>query len=403
MESLDRTITDGKLRVSYGLRGNAGYRGPDLVAYYENILRQYLGYNVTGVNIVESENASLEFEKEYMFSTGIDLSFLNRVDLTLNYYSRKNFDLVGYKPVQPSSGYITKLFNWADMKNVGFEASVNIRPLAVVGNLKWSGTFNVGYNKNTVLSDYQGNSPSVYDAANSNGFPLQGRPLTGMYAFPFAGLNDRGLPLYYSGRGKSGTVIGFLDIDKDLTKLLYQGSRDPIVSGGFNSNFMYNHLTLAVSFVFNTGHVVRKADFYRNGTISGLYNDALNVSADFANRWQASSNEQYTNIPRLILQEDVNDYNRAGFFDRSIFGTYNMSDIRTIKASYLRLRNVSLQYNMQILAKRMKIQGLSIGVDASNLAVFASKRFNGMDPETLLTGLNMPPLRSFTLNLAATF
>lgn len=401
MEPLFPAITDARLRVSYGLRGNAGYRGPELVAYYENILRLYPGYNVTGVNIVESENTSLEFEKEYMFSTGIDLSLFNRVDLTFNYYSRKNFDLVGYKSVQSSSGYLTKLFNWADMKNEGIEASVNIRPLTIVGQLKWSGNFNVGYNKNVVLSDYQGNFPSVYDAANSNGFPLKGQPMTGLYSFRFAGLNDRGLAEYYDTKG--GRVMGFSESERDLTNVSYQGSRDPLVSGGFASNFIYNNLTLGISMVFNTGHVVRKADFYRRGTISGLYRDDQNANGDFVNRWRAAGNEQYTNIPRLILQEDINDYNNAGYFDRSIFSTYNMSDIRTINASYLRLRNVTLQYNFEKLAKRLKVQNFTIGVEASNLAVFASDRLNGMDPETLLTGLNMPPVKSFTFNLSATF
>jgi hypothetical protein len=49
------------------------------------------------------------------------------------------------------------------------------------------------------------------------------------------------------------------------------------------------------------------------------------------------------------------------------------------------------------------MQNLSLGLEASNVAVFASQRLNGMDPETLLTGLNMPPLRSFTFSLSAGF
>ncbi len=173
-----------RLRASYGLRGNAGYRGPELVAYYENILRLYPGYNVTGVNIVESENTSLEFEKEYMFSTGIDLTLFNKVELTFNYYSRKNFDLVGYKPVQSSSGYLTKLFNWADMKNEGVEGSVNIRPITITGYLKWSGNFNIGYNKNTVLSDYQGNFPFRIRCGHTRWISAERTTIDGSVFFP---------------------------------------------------------------------------------------------------------------------------------------------------------------------------------------------------------------------------
>ncbi|MDQ3845273.1 MAG: hypothetical protein M3342_14860, partial [Bacteroidota bacterium] len=105
----------------------------------------------------------------------------------------------------------------------------------------------------------------------------------------------------------------------------------------------------------------------------------------------------------LILKEDLNDYINQGFFDASVFSVYNRADIRTIDASYLRLRNITLQYALTNLAKRAKMQNLSLGFEASNIAVFASERLNGMDPETLLTGLNMPPLRSFTFSLSATF
>ena len=401
MEAVENTISNTKLRVSYGLRGNAGYRGPDLVAYYENIIRPYAGYTVSGVNIVESENTDLEFEKEYMFSTGIDFTLLKGLDFTVNYYTRKNFDLVGYKPVQSSSGYLTKLFNWADMENKGVEASVNIKTIKISKNFSWSGMINFAYNKNVVLSDYQGNNPSVFNATVPEGFPLQGKPLTGLYSFRFAGLNERGLATYYDNAGKP--VNGFLETNRDLTNMHYEGSRDPLYSGGFTSNFTYKNLTLGLSFVFNAGHVVRKTDYYRGGTTSSLYRDDLNVGGDFAYRWRARGNEKFTSIPRLILQEDLNDYINEGFFDASVYTVYNRSDIRTIDASYLRFRNVTLQYALTNLAKRIKMQNLSFGFEASNLAVFASDRLNGMDPETLLTGLNMPPLKSFTFSLSATF
>lgn len=402
MEGLrQNVITSGKIRVSYGLRGNAGYRGPDLVAYYQNIVRPYPDYNTTGVLITEAENSSLEFEKEYMFSTGIDLTFADAVDVTFNYYSRKNFDLVGYKNVQSSSGYLTKLFNWADMKNEGIEASVNIKPIKIAGDFKWSGMVNVGYNRNEVLSDYQGNNPSVFDATVSEGFPLKGMPLTGLYSFRFAGLNENGLAQYHDGTGK--TVLGFAESNRNMVDVSYQGSRDPLYSGGFTSNFMYKDFTLGVSFVFNAGHVVRKADYYRGGNLSGIYRDDQNAPGDFAYRWRAKGDEKYTAIPRLLLREDINDYINSGFFDPSVFGVYNRSDIRTIDASYLRLRNITLQYNFGQLARQWRMQNFTLGFEASNLAVFASKRFNGMDPETLLTGLNMPPVKSFTFNLSATF
>ncbi|MBV7530176.1 SusC/RagA family TonB-linked outer membrane protein [Chitinophaga sp. sic0106] len=402
MKAAENVISGGKLRISYGLRGNAGYRGPEMVAYNQPIIRpSFPEYNVSGVNIVESENASLEFEKEYMFSTGIDFTLFDRLDFTVNYYNRKNFDLVGYRQVQSSSGYLTKLFNWADMRNRGYEASLNIRPIKVVGEFKWSGMVNVGYNKNEVLSDYQGNNPSIFDATASDGFPRQGMPLTGLYGFKFAGLNDQGLATYYDAKG--GKVYGFPNASRDLSNIVYLGSRDPMYSGGFTSNFNYKNWTLGVSFVFNTGNVVRKAEYYKGGTLNSLYRDDKNQVGDFAYRWRSKGDEQFTKIPRLLVREDMDDYINLGFFDESVFGIYNRSDIRTINASFLRLRNIMLQYNFAKFARSLKMQNLTAGLEASNLAVFASGKFNGVDPETVLTGMNMPPVKSFTLSLSAGF
>jgi hypothetical protein len=155
--------------------------------------------------------------------------------------------------------------------------------------------------------------------------------------------------------------------------------------------------------VFNAGNVVRKTDYYRGGTLTSLYRDDQNVSGDFAFRWRARGDEKFTSIPRLILREDLSDYVSQGYFDASVFTVYNRSDIRTIDASYLRLRNITLQYALTNVAKRIGMQNLSLGLEASNVAVFASQRLNGMDPETLLTGLKMPPLRSFTFSLSAGF
>ena len=394
-------LSDIKIRGSYGLRGNAGNRGPDMIAYRQNVLRQYTQYNTGGVKIEEPENSQLDFEKEYMFSTGIDLTLMKAIDLTVNYYNRRNFDLVGYRQVAFSSGYQNKQFNWADMRNSGYEISLNIRPIRIREDFAWRGMFNLGINRNKILSDYRGNNLTLFDLTEPEGVPLQGAPIDGLYSFRFSRLDNKGIPMYLDGQGKE--VLGFTTSDNNILNIEYQGSRSPIYSGGFTSTFSYKGLSLSTAFVFNAGHVVRKANYYRSNALSSLFADDLSFHGDFADRWSAPGQEEFTVYPKLLTDEDLDQYNRNGLFNESIFDGYNRNNTRTINASYLRLRNVSIQYNFMHLAKRFGVKNLSLGLEGSNLAIFSSGRLNGMDPETLLTGINMPPVTSYTFSINVGF
>lgn len=401
MEKADKYVSNIKLRASYGLRGNDGARGPALVAYLNNITRVYPQYNTTAVGILEPENTDLQFEKEHIFNIGLDFTLLKHADVSLNAYRRNNFDLLGTRQVAPSLGYANKTFNWANMRNQGLELSINVVPIKLASDLTFSLMVNAAYNKNEVLSDLTGSNPTIFQIANSNGFAMQGGPRSGLYAFKLAGLSADGLPQYYNNKGQ--IVSTFVSNSTNINDLEYQGTRDPKYSGGFTPTFRYKNMSLSAAFVFNAGHVVRLADFYRGNAISSLYRDDLNTPGDFAYRWTAPGDEKYTVIPRLVTDNDMDNYNNAGFFNESIFTAYNYNNTRTVNASYLRFRNINFQYNFPELAKRFKIRNFSAGIEASNVAIWASKKLKGQDPETLLSGLNIPPVKSFTISLNASF
>jgi TonB-linked SusC/RagA family outer membrane protein len=401
MATAEKVISDVKLRASYGLRGNDGSRGPNLVAYEVNVNRIYPEANSRGINIQEPENSTLEFEKEHITNVGLDFTLFRKADIAFNVYNRDNFGLIGERQVAPSLGYATKVFNWANMRNKGVELSINIRPVKLANDLTFNIVLNAAYNKNTVLSDLTGGKPNLYKVSDSRGFALQGGPVTGLYSFRLAGLSADGLAQYYDKDGK--IVSAFLAANTDISNLEYQGSREPLYTGGFTPTFRYKNMTLSAAFIFNAGHVVRLADFYRGGVRSSLYRDDQNTPGDFAYRWTAPGDEKYTNIPRLITDLDTDHYTNDGFGNQSIYSTYNNNNTRTVDASYLRFRNINFQYNLNQLAKRFKMQNLNVGVEASNIAIWASGKLKGQDPESLLSGLNTPPVKSFTISLSASF
>jgi TonB-linked SusC/RagA family outer membrane protein len=401
MKPIEQTLSNVKLRASYGLRGNDGARGPALVAYLNNITRVYPAYNTTAVGILEPENTDLQFEKEHILNAGVDFTLFQYADVSANVYRRNNFDLLGNRQVAPSLGYSNKTFNWANMRNQGVELSINLRPVKLVSDLRLNMMFNAAYNKNEVLSDLTGSNPTIFQIATSRGYAMEGGPVSGLYAFKFAGLSNDGLPQYYNGKGE--VVSTFVANSTNIKDLEYQGSRDPKYSGGFTPTLRYKNMSLSAAFVFNAGHVVRLADFYRGGSITSLFRDDQNTPGDFAYRWTAPGDEKYTVIPRLITDTDIENYNNAGFFNESIFTAYNYNNMRTVNASYLRFRNLNFQYSFPELSRKLRMQNFAIALEASNIAIWTSKRLKGQDPETLLGGLNIPPVKSFTISLNASF
>ena len=187
MKNMDNILSVNKLRASYGLRGNAGNRGPELVARLGNQVNVYPEYGQLVVNVSEPVNEDIEWEKEHIVSAGIDMTLFDLFDVTADYYHRKNFDLIGERSVAPSLGYATKQLNWATMTNEGVEVSVSVRPIEIFNDLRWQGLFNIGYNKNTVASNYIGNDPTLYTAAGIKDTLFRAGPLTVYTVFGLPG------------------------------------------------------------------------------------------------------------------------------------------------------------------------------------------------------------------------
>ena len=401
MDNVSDVLSQAKLRGSYGLRGNDGARGPALVAFNTNVTRVYPAFNASGVSIQEPENTSLEFEKEYTLNLGLNATLFDKADITFDWYQRRNFDLLGPRDVALSNGYLNKVFNWANMQNSGVEMQVQLRPFQLSSDLSLGLMVNGSYTKNILLDDLTSARHSVYSVSRSRGYGLEGKEANALYSFKFAGLSQDGLPQYFDA--ENNVVNGFASTLNDPLLLEYQGTRDPKYTGGFTPSLRFKNLSLSAAFIFNAGHVVRLSDYYKGASMNSLFRDDYNVSGDFAYRWRKPGDEEYTNIPRLLNDLDIDLYNKDGLFNDAIFGGYNASNIRTANASYLRFRNLNFQYDLTSVFNSWKVKAVNVGMEASNLGIWTSKKLKGQDPEILLNGINIPPVKSFTFSLNLTF
>lgn len=381
-----------KLRASFGKRGNiSGLGSPELLAYSGTTTRFDPDEVENIISITAPDNPSLQWEKEKMANLAVEVGLLSRLSATLEWYHRNNYDLIGNVEVSRASGFLRKSMNWADMVNKGYEVTLNMRTIDRK-DFKWNTVVTYGYNKNTVTRLQLSNG--VITQTRERGAPMLNRPVTGLYSFKFAGLNADGLPMFYNSRGHLTNSFSRYTID--LGMLNYEGSREPLGSGGLTNQFQYKDFNLSFLFTYSYGNKVRL-----NPVLQRYFSDVDAISAELANRWTTPGDEKYTNIPRIIEPETRSALLQA---NAEPFMAYNRSDIRVADGSFIRFKNLmfSYQFPRQFL-ERIKINQLRVNAQAHNLYLWADPNLKGQDPEAIVTGVFIPAMTTFSLGFNVNF
>lgn len=381
-----------KLRGSYGTRGNiSGLGSPELLAYYGTTSRFNPNEVENIIDITAPDNPTMQWEKEKMANIALEVGLFSRISTTLEWYHRDNYDLIGNVQVSRVSGFTTKTMNWADMTNRGFEVTINSRNINKE-NFQWNSILTFGYNKN-IVSRLE-NTSNVFGQTVDRGAPMVGRPVSGLYSFRFATLDQDGLPLFYDSNGNMTNKWSRYSTNLDMLK--YEGSREPLGSGGLTNQLSYKNLSLSFLFTYSFGNKIRLNPFF-----STYYSDTDALSAELANRWTTPGDEKYTNVPRIIdpdtrtmlLQESADP-----------FTAYNRSDIRVVNGSFIRFKNFVFSYTLpQRLVKRLNMQSFKFNAQGNNLVLWADRNLKGQDPEAIVAGVSIPPLTSFSIGIEFIF
>ncbi len=119
---------------------------------YPNI--DHLTFPLGGVNSytlsnrLGNENLKPELTRE--FEVGAELRMLdNRVGVDFSFYNKFTKDLIEVLPRDPSSGFSEMVSNLGDVRNKGFELSLNLTPL-IIRDFSWDIGWNYTINKNKI-------------------------------------------------------------------------------------------------------------------------------------------------------------------------------------------------------------------------------------------------------------
>ncbi|WP_443936713.1 SusC/RagA family TonB-linked outer membrane protein [Pedobacter sp. MW01-1-1] len=378
-----------KLRGGYGLTASMGNASnSSVVLTNSTTLRPRLSEVEPRIVLDGLENSELTWEKQYEVNVGLDFGlFTSRLTGSFDYYNRNAFDLIGNFRTSGIGGEYTKSANYADMKSHGFE--VNLGGMPVKGlNFKWTTNFNFGYNKNTITN--LKSKPRIYDLIIPEGGAKEGGAVRGLYSIDFQKLNKLGTPTFIDEEGQVSSNVYVQSTTTDYLK--YEGSVDPLFSGGWNNTFTYKNFTLNLFVSYQAGNKIRLSNAF-----STNYDDSDAMPREFLDRWTLPGDENLTNVPSIA------DY----LLKKSISGTYpytayNYSSDRVADGGFVRLKQASLGYSLSAkTAKSIGLNSLAFKLQGNNIwLIYADRKLKGQDPEFFGSGgVALPVPRQITLSL----
>lgn len=372
-----KVLSNLKLRASYGVTGQQ-----EGIGNY-NYLPVYT-YSVTGAEAFingqyintyrpEAYVENLKWETTTSWNFGLDFGFLNgRIGGAIDFYTRKTKDLLASVPTAAGTNFSkTILTNVGNVDSKGIEVSLNATPIQTK-DWEWNLSYNFTWQNMKVknLSLTKGGSQTNVKVGPS------------IDAYQFQVLSEGYEPymfyvyhqLYDSKTGKP--IEGaYADLNNDGeindADLYRYHSPAPKYIMGLSTSLRYKQLTLGMSFRANIDNYV----YNGMGMSTGAFETV------------SYNNSQLNNLNTSFL--------KTGFKTRQYLSDYYVEN-----ASFLKLDNLSLSYNV---GKINKWASLTVSAMVQN--VFTITGYSGTDPE-VPNGMDnsfYPRPRTYSVSLGLQF
>ena len=375
-----------RMRFSYGYNGNVDR---SLTAF---TTAQVINVNfLTQMNyaqIINPPNQNLRWERIAIANLGLDFETKSgNISGTLEFYSKNGLDLIGQSPFAPSTGITVFSGNNASTNTIGYD--LNLVSKNLNGRFGWTTNFLISGLKEKVTS-YELDIPAAslinYGVSGRGGeyFPVEDRPLFGVYSYEWGGLNP-----------ETGAPQGFLegDLSEDyrsiinsstLESIRYHGPARPTSFGAVRNDFSWNGFHLSVNISYRFGYYFRRrsVEYFPIMRAQGGHED-------FALRWREPGDELITQVPSMPERLD-------SFRDQF----YRSSSHLVERGDHIRLQDIRLGYDLAggngLLGR---FQSAQVFIYANNLGVIWKATKTDLDPDF---GFNRP-LRSVAAGLQFQF
>lgn len=466
MESTKDWLDNLKLRASYGTTGNTN----GLTSYYNNHTWSYgvstwqevsNGQGIpstTSINYGSLVRDDLTWEVIHQVDVGLDFSlFKSRLTGAFDYYNHLTSNSIYTATVSPlaNAGASNLAKNSAKLRNAGIELELNGD---IIRTKDWTWTVGInGTHYRTTLVKVPASQLPAHDvhvdlpdgcwtSTNEDNYAAgtsdvhgrgifylrgEGKDLFNLYLFKYAGVDqESGLPQYWhrvtyddvnpdektgeyahGGRYKSykqgENVKTTLAADASRYEV---GSATPDWIGGLSTTLRYKDFDLSIIAAYQFGGKFLSNEYanmmYRGST---LLRQNIAPSRDLVGGTWTPTNTG----AKFPMQWFIGDENRADsyYWDGSqVGGSYEVTDMSLFDASYFRIKNITLGYNVpRNLLNRIGgfISKARAFVSADNVLLFSKKR--GVDPTLSTIGgmevgaMVYPQMQTITLGIDVEF
>ncbi len=380
-------VSSLKLRASYGLIGNEAIQPYTTLGLTEN--RSYtFGENDVNVGYLPGSNDfpnyNLRWESSATSNIGVDFALFNgRINGTVDAYKINTYDLLVSRQVPSTTGYTRVLDNLGETQNTGIEALLSTHIISTT-NFSWTidATFSRNRNKIIAISGEVDDDGNPVDDVANNWFI--GEPINVYYDYKFDGiwqmdddiLNSH-MPFARPGHVRVADVNNDTLLTPADDRVIIE--RDANWIGSFGTTLRYKAFELSGDLYVVQG-VTRLNNYLYNFNYGGLVAHFNGVKRDY---W--TPEDPSDEVPRVYLDNTSSLYkSTSGYQD----------------ASYIRLRNLTLAYNLpEKILQPLRIERLRVYVTTNNL--FTITDYKSYSPEVTPSGY--PDNRSFLAGINVTF
>ncbi len=368
-------VSDLKIRASWGRAGNyniGDYSGSSILA---SANYSFNGASVPGQTPSAIVSDQLTWETSETFDVGLDAGILaNRITASFDIYSKLNKDLLLNVAVPGITGFQAYLNNAGKVKNKGWELEVTSRNLT--GAFQWTTSINFSHNTNKVQSLPNGQNqiliPSAFDISHS--ILKVGEPMYSIYVVKQIGILSQedinnGAALF------PGETVGdpkYFDANNDnvidANDRVIVGHPTPDYTWGISNGFKFRGFDLNVLIQGqNGGSIYSLLGRALGRTGQGASDNALGFYRD---RWRSESDPGAGRVSKAY----------------STFGRIKNTDW-LYSSNYVRVRNITLGYNLGQVLKTKQVQNARVYLTAENFFGW-DKYKGGFNPEAVNTDVS---------------
>lgn len=360
-----------KLRASYGVTGNNNIPAYKYLSTYS---LSALYQSRVAAQPSRPANPTLHWETANMAAIGIDLAFIDRFDMSFDFYQTDNVGLLLNVPLAPSTGFYEILKNSGSVRNRGFEYRLDAN-IINKNKWRWDVGFNIGINQNRV-TELPNHEPFFQVASSVKQQVKEGQDIYTWYMKEWAGVDpENGDPLWYVV-DENGDYVLDAEGQKTTTND-YNGTQEhavgqatPKFSGGLNSTLSWNGIFIHINTNFMYGNKIYNYTRHSSdgdGSYLGYNQLSLENSVLGWSRWQSPGDVATHPKAQLNGNKSANQISSRYLED----------------GSYFRIKNLTVGYDFPTKwISKAHMTKCRIYFSTDNL--FTATKFSGMDPEITL-------------------